>query len=126
MQEATTVQVVETADDLLKARPLRIVAVPIAYFGKTVHFRELTGAGIDLYLSVELNADGKTAKVNREYLIGHLQNTICSPTGKLLFDAPSGRSQLESLGWDGLQELFGASAKAIGMTKERVEEKKAA
>lgn len=117
-------KVIGSAADLINARPLKVTKAYVEYWKAEVHFRELTGAGIDVYLNIELTPDGQGAKVNREYLIGTLQQTLCDADGTLLFGGVKGREQLEGLAWSGLQELFRLSSEAIGNTKERVDEKK--
>lgn len=116
--------VIRSAQDLLSARPVRVVAAESEFFGATVHFRELTGAAIDLFLNLELREDG-TAEVDAEYLIGSLQQALCDPDGKLLFAGAQGRTQLQAVPWKGLQELFTLFNQALGRTEERVAEKKA-
>lgn len=115
---------VESADDLIESRPLRVETRYVEFFDRDMHFRELTANGIDMFLGLKIDEKQNTATFGRDNMLNVLQKTICNAYGELLFNSDEGREQLGELPWKGFEELFLHANECIGVTAENVEAKK--
>jgi hypothetical protein len=116
---------IESLADLTAARPLKRWEREIKSLnGATVHFRELTAEGIDVFL--ELGQAGNTASFRRPEIVKLLGHTLCNSAGDLLVKAGKGESGLNTMPWDVVQELFQEAIACLGLGRAELDEKKAA
>lgn len=113
---------IESLADMVSARPLKRWGREIKSLnGATVHFRELTAEGIDIFL--EMGRAGDEASFRRPEIVRFLRQTLCNSAGDLIATTDE---QLNALAWDVVQELFQAAVACMGLGRAELDEKKAA
>lgn len=113
---------IESLAEMAAARPLKRWGREIKSLnGATVHFRELTAEGIDVFL--EMGQAGESASFRRPEIVRLLRQTLCNSAGELI---ASKDDDLNALAWDVVQELFQAAVACMGLGRAELDEKKAA
>lgn len=112
--------VIESLSDIHAARPLKRWSREVKSLGgATVHFRELTAEGIDVFL--EMGQAGDSASFRRPEIIRLLRQTLCNSAGELLAKTDA---DLNGMSWDVVQELFQAAVACMGLGRAELDEKK--
>lgn len=116
---------IESLSDLTAARPLKRWSREIKSLqGATVHFRELTAEGIDVFL--ELGQGGDAASFRRPEIMRLLGHTLCNSAGDLIVKTAKDEAGLSAMSWDVVQELFQQAIACLGLGRAELDEKKAA
>jgi len=111
---------IASRDDLLSFGAVEVISedVTVGKDTRKVYFRELTGAGMQLFI----NLQGAQATFSTDEMIEILAVTLCDESGALLFK--SDHEALREMKWEVLNALFLTAMRVIKLTKDSVENEK--
>jgi hypothetical protein len=117
---------IESAADFVDVARPKVETRYVDALDREVHFRELTGASIDMFVAIgAMVEDDNTVTVSQQLVEDVLAATVCNGDGSLLlFAGPDGREALSNMPWPVLEQMFIAAAKSLGMNEPAVSTKK--